>query len=179
MLDDTLLIWKFKAGDSASLGRIYDKYRRPLLLIAAGLLTQTEAAEDVVHDLFLWLARSPEKVRLRGNLRSFLATCVANRARNANKAARVRVAARLDEAEPLACERPRPERWLIANEQMQRLNEALAELPYEQREAVVLHLQGGMTFREIAQGQDASINTVQSRYRYGLEKLRSQLNGEV
>ena len=38
---------------------------------------------------------------------------------------------------------------------------------------------GKMKFREIAKSQHASINTVQSRYRYGLEKLRSLLNGEV
>ena len=179
MLEDTLLIWKLRAGDSTALGRIYDKYRKPLLRIAAGLLTRTEAAEDVVHDLFLWLARWPEKVRLRGNLRSFLATCVANRARNANKAARTRVAARLDDAAPVVCEGPRPERWLIAGERMELLNGALAALPYEQREVIVLHLQGGMTFREIAREQGASINTAMSRYRYGLDKLRSLLNGEV
>lgn len=179
MLEDMLLVWKFKAGDSEALGRIYDKYRKRLLRTAAGLLTRADAAEDVVHDLFLWLARSPEKVRLRGNLRSFLVTCVANRARNANKAGRTRVAARLDDAGPVVCEGPRPERWLIAGEQLQRLNGALAELPYEQREVIVLHLQGGMTFREIAKEQGASINTALSRYRYGLDKLRSLLNGEV
>jgi DNA-directed RNA polymerase specialized sigma24 family protein len=59
------------------------------------------------------------------------------------------------------------------------LNKALAELPYEQRETVVLHLKGGMKFREIAAMQSVPINTVQGRYRYGLDKLRSILNDEV
>ena len=72
-----------------------------------------------------------------------------------------------------------PEQWLIASERRALLNGALAELPYEQREVIVLHLQGGMTFREIAREQGASINTAVSRYRYGLDKLRSLLNGEV
>ncbi|UCD53656.1 MAG: hypothetical protein JSW27_17745 [Phycisphaerales bacterium] len=44
---------------------------------------------------------------------------------------------------------------------------------------MVLHLQVGMKFREIAVSQDVSINTVRSRYRYGLERLRSLLNGTV
>ena len=87
MLEDTLLIWKFKAGDGAALARIYDKYRKPLLRIATGLLNREHQAEDIVHDVFLWLAHSPEKVRLHGNLRSFLATCVVNRVRTATRQA--------------------------------------------------------------------------------------------
>ncbi len=67
----------------------------------------------------------------------------------------------------------------IFDEELRRLADALALLPYEQREVVVLHLKGDLTFREIAAVQGGSINTVQSRYRYGIEKLRSLLNGEV
>ncbi len=42
-----------------------------------------------------------------------------------------------------------------------------------------MHLQVAMTFKEIAVSQNVSINTVQSRYRYGLQKLRSLLDGKV
>ncbi len=179
MLEDTLLIWKFKSGDGAALARIYDKYRVPLLRMATGLLNREHLAEDIVHDVFLWLARSPKKVRLSGNLRSFLATCVVNRVRNSNRSVR-----RQERNATLApafstSEDSGPEPWLIASERRTRLNAALAELPYEQREVVVLHLQGQAKFREIARSQNVSINTVQSRYRYGLEKLRSLLDGEV
>jgi RNA polymerase sigma-70 factor (ECF subfamily) len=177
MLRDVLLIWKFRSGDSDALAQIYEDHRQNLLRIAAGLLNQTSAAEDIVHDVFVQLAQSPDKVRLRGNLRSFLATCVVNRVRNANKARQQ--TGRLEEAEAVVSDHPGPERWIIAGERFTRLNNALAELPYEQRETVLLHLQGGLKFRDIAKSQDVSINTVQSRYRYGLEKLRSILDSEV
>jgi RNA polymerase sigma-70 factor (ECF subfamily) len=55
----------------------------------------------------------------------------------------------------------------------------MMELPDEQREIVVLHLQGRMPFREIARLQGISVNTAMSRYRYGLDKLRSALDGEL
>ena len=55
----------------------------------------------------------------------------------------------------------------------------MARLPYEQKEVVMLHLHGGMMFKHIAKSQHVSINTVQSRYRYALDKLRSLLNGEM
>ena len=51
----------------------------------------------------------------------------------------------------------------------------MAKLPAEQREVVSLHIHGQMKFREIAQQLELSINTVQSRYRYGIEKLRTFL----
>jgi RNA polymerase sigma-70 factor (ECF subfamily) len=83
------------------------------------------------------------------------------------------------EAEPQTDEQTMPLSRVIRDEELKQLAEALATLPYEQREVVVLHLKGDLTFRAIAKVQDASINTVQSRYRYGIDKLRSMLNGEV
>jgi RNA polymerase sigma-70 factor (ECF subfamily) len=68
---------------------------------------------------------------------------------------------------------------VIFTEQAGRLSQAVAQLPEEQREVVLLRLTAGLRFREIAELQQASLNTVQGRYRYGLDKLRSTLNGEV
>jgi len=59
------------------------------------------------------------------------------------------------------------------------LNHAIAQLPAEQREVIALRLKGEMTFNQIAKLHNVSVNTIQGRYRYGLNKLRSVLNGEV
>jgi RNA polymerase sigma-70 factor (ECF subfamily) len=48
-----------------------------------------------------------------------------------------------------------------------------------QRDVIVLRLKGEMKFREIATLYGVTVNTIQGRYRYGLNKLRSVLNGEV
>ncbi|MHC4544806.1 MAG: sigma factor-like helix-turn-helix DNA-binding protein [Planctomycetota bacterium] len=72
----------------------------------------------------------------------------------------------------------KPGRW-HRNARGQQLSNALAQLPYSQREAITLHLQAGMKFREIAEFQDVPTKTAQSRYRCGLDKLRSLLNSEV
>jgi len=55
----------------------------------------------------------------------------------------------------------------------------MAELPYEQRETIILHCLNGTKFRPIAKLQNVSVNTVKSRYRYGLDRLRSLLNSEM
>ena len=178
MLEDRLLIWKFRRGSSDALSRIYGKYSKDLLRLAYALLNDAAAAEDIVHDFFLWFAQSPERLKLGGNLKAYLATCVVNRARNLLKA-RQRGPVSLDGTDPIPSSVKRPDQWIIASEQARRVNAALAELPLEQREVVALHLQGGMRFKAVADLQGVSINTVQSRYRYGLKKLRSLLDSEV
>jgi RNA polymerase sigma-70 factor (ECF subfamily) len=72
-----------------------------------------------------------------------------------------------------------PLQWAILDEQLTVLSRALQGLPYEQREVISLRMQMDMTFRRIATLQSASLNTVKGRYRYGIEKLRSVLNGKV
>jgi RNA polymerase sigma-70 factor (ECF subfamily) len=68
---------------------------------------------------------------------------------------------------------------VIDSERLRKLGSALAELPYEQREAIVLRLHGDLRFRQIARMQKVSTKTAQSRYRSGLDKLRSSMNGEA
>ena len=179
MIEDKLLIWRIKHGSSDALGRIYKKYKDNLLRLAFGLLNDRAAAEDIVHDCFVSIAQSPEKLKLSGNFKSYLATCVVNRLRNANKARQRREVFELDEAGTEVSNLERPEQWIIDSEQLRRLNNAMAQLPNQQREVIILHAQGDMKFKAIAELQDVSINTVQSRYRYGLDKLRSILNSEV
>ena len=149
-----------------------------MLTIAVSLLNDVSAAEDVVHDVFVSFAQSAEKIGLDGNLRGYLTTCVANLARDRIRA-KHRQTIIADEAKPLSSDLNEPLQLLIDDEQLQRLSSAMALLPYEQREVITLHLRGGMTFRAIAKSQNLSINTIQSRYRYGLDKLRSLLDSET
>ena len=178
MVEDKLLMWKFKRGSRDALCRIYEKYEGYLLTLATALLNDAHTAEDIVHDFFVSFAQSPEKLNLDGNLKGYLATCVANYARDKIRA-RQRRPVDVPGAEIVPSSERGPELSAVCNEELQQLSRAIAQLPYEQREVVVLHLQGGMKFRQIANVQDVSVNTVQSRYRYGLCKLRSLLDDRM
>ena len=177
-MQDRLLIWRFKCGSSDALCRIYEKYEDDMLTFAVSLLNDVSAAEDAVHDVFVSFAQSAEKIRLKGSLKGYLLTCVANLARDRIRA-RNRNVTGLAKAEPVRPDSHEPSELLICDEEVRRLTHAMAQLPYEQREVIALRLRGEMTFRAIAKSRNVSINTVQSRYRYGLEKLRSLLSGEV
>ena len=82
MTEDKLLIRSFKAGSGDALQRIFLKYRKTLLKLAVTLLGDVNSAEDAVHDVFVNFAQCAHTIRVKGNLKSYLATCVANRIRN-------------------------------------------------------------------------------------------------
>jgi RNA polymerase sigma-70 factor (ECF subfamily) len=179
MLEDRILVRKFKSGSRDAFRRIYEKYESDLLTLAANLLGEPSAAEDVLQDVFISFVQSADRFRLKGTLKGYLATCVANRARDyITKKQRQKTVA-VDQASQIASNLDEPVQLVANDEQLQRLSQAMTRLPYEQREVIVLHLHGSFKFRQIGKLQNVSIKTAQSRYRYGLDKLRSILSSEV
>ncbi|HUT30778.1 MAG TPA: sigma-70 family RNA polymerase sigma factor [Sedimentisphaerales bacterium] len=178
MLEDRLLVRRCKQGRGDAMCRIYEKYKGYLLTLARALLGDRAAAEDVVHDVFVSFAGSVQTFTLTGSLRGYLSTCVRNLVRDRIRARR-HEAENLDSAVSIASASGNPQQQAIETEEITRLRAAMSQLPYEQREAVVLRLKGAMKFREIARLQNVSVGAVQARYRYGLDKLRSMLNSEV
>ena len=178
MVEDRILAWRFKKGSPAALRRIYEKYYDYLLTVATALLHDVNAAEDVVHDIFLKLSESPHLLNPSRSLKWYLVACVSNRARDRLRGRRHRTVG-LDESLCLPSGVSEPVSAAIYNEEMQLISVALEQLPYEQREVVVLRTRGRMTFRAIAELRQVSVRTVHSRYRYGLDKLKAVLNGQV
>jgi RNA polymerase sigma-70 factor (ECF subfamily) len=162
-----------------ALRRIYEKYKPELLSVAKALLNDTAAVEDVLHDVFVRFASQAGRFRLKGSLKGYLAICVANRARNVNRMGRQNGREILFANATASSGRAEPSQAADCLEQRRIVTCALAQLPQEQRQVVVLHVLSSLRFREIAQQTGESVNTIQSRYRYGLAKLQSLLNGEV
>ena len=179
VIEDRLLIRRFNAGDMDALRCIYGKYKPDLLRVAGALLNDAAAIEDVLHDVFVRFSSEAGRFRLNGSLKGYLAICVANRARNVNRQDRHTGFDRLSEVAPRAPHEPDSSEAAAYVEQRHIMASALAQLPLAQRQAVVLHVLGSLRFREIAQQTGESVNTIQSRYRYGLAKLQSLLNGKV
>ena len=179
MLEDRVLLKRLRAADSDALQLIYEKYTDDLLAVAASLLSDVHAAEDCLGDVFVRLVGEAGSLKIRFNLKGYLICCVANRARDY-----LRQQSRKPDCPPDASGNPtikdNPVVRLIEDEQAAALFDALTQLPYQQREVFVLHVQGGLNFPRIARLLDVSVNTVRSRYRYAIEKLRSLLKkGEL
>lgn len=178
MFDDRRLLGRLKRGDRDALRLIYEQHQGDLVTLAANLLHDPATAEDVVQDVFIGLVRSVPRLELRRTLRAYLATAVANRVRDRYRRIAREPTVPLEDAGFVAAGGDGPVQMVIDDEGMQRLRAAVAGLPYEQREVVMLRVHAGLKFREIAKHQNTSVKTALSRYQYGLDKLRSMLDGE-
>jgi RNA polymerase sigma-70 factor (ECF subfamily) len=178
MLEDVILIRKFKRGNPDALRAIYEKYCRTMLTVATALCHDVHTAEDVVQDCFISFARTGRDLKLKGSLQAYLTTSVVNRLRDRWRA-RKHQPQPLDQADTLCSKESGPETLALCNDQMRRVSSALMKIPSEEREAVVLYTRGRMTYKEIAKLQGVSIPTVRRRYHEGLQKLRVFLNGEA
>jgi len=136
MIEDKLLILRFKQGRHEALRQIYDKYKVELLRLAVVLVGDVNTAEDMVHDVFVKFARSAGRIKLTGSLKNYLITSVINRVRNHLRDSNRHRKTNLDGAELLASSRRGPRQWAVLGEQLTLLSRALQELPYEQREVI-------------------------------------------
>ncbi|MBN2180267.1 MAG: sigma-70 family RNA polymerase sigma factor [Sedimentisphaerales bacterium] len=179
-MKDKLLVNRSKQSKRDVLRSIYEKYRDSLLVLAIALSNDVNIAEDAVHDVFVAFAGALDKFKLTGSLKAYLTKCVANRVRDLMRAKRNR-AKTFDPKQTLSADRNavEPVSLIVCNEQLQLLSSALAQLPYEQREVIVLRIHGQMRFAAIGKSLGISVNTVKGRYRYGINKLRSILNSEI
>ncbi len=176
MQADKKLIQCIKNGDPDALRILYIRHKDFLLTLANALLHDNALAEDVVHDVFVKFVRNIGQFELRGQLKSYLSVCAANEARTHLRRRKIQARNSDFETEPPARISPCP---VESQETADKLRSSLAALPDDQREAVVLRIKAGLKFKEIARLQQTTIPTVQGRYRYGIDKLRSLLNGEL
>ena len=178
-MEDELLKLRFVLGSTAALARIYQKYADTLLTLAMALLNDASTAEDVVHDVFVRFAQSTGRFRLGGSLKSYLTTCLVNRARDVIRQQNRRAVSCLDTTIKIQSPDSDPLETIIGNELANQANEALAQLSYEQREVIVMYIKTDMSLKQIAELQGVPMRTVQGRYRRGLEKLRKAFAKEV
>ena len=178
MVQDKLLIWKCKRGNQTAFKRIYEKYESDLRTLAANLLEDKVAAEDIVQDVFISFLQILDKFELRNSLSGYLKTCVVNKSRDYARK-RQRETNMTCDFQPVISDNNWPVQLVIKDEQVQKLCSAMGRLSYEHREAVVLRLLGQMRFKMIAKLQNTSIKTVFIRYRTGLDELKKSFNSEM
>jgi RNA polymerase sigma-70 factor, ECF subfamily len=145
--------------------RLYDRHGPALVGYACSFVRDAAVAEDVVHQVFLRLLSA--EIRMPEVPVAYVYRAVRNTALNVQRNELKNVA--LDPQSSVFKHRGGNQEAALT------LQNALAELPEEQREVVVMRAWSGLSLEEISTATGAPLNTVASRYRYGLEKLRDKL----
>ena len=148
---------------------LYEENGSALVLYAMQFVSSRSVAEDVVHDAFVKIFQK-ENLHSHANLKALLFRSVRWTALD-----RIKKDTRRQERElhadplfvsPVETSSPGQDDFAAT------ISRLLQNLPDQQREVLVLHVWGDLTFREIGEQLEISANTAASRYRYGLEKLR-------
>jgi len=159
--------------DERSLEELYHTYSEPLFRYALALTCSRDDAEDSVQTVFIRIAREWQRLARVKSVKAYLFSAVRNAAFNILRSKR-----RRENMQASLCAAFQVDLQSAASGaaiETRILREALDDLPLDQREVLVLKVLDEMTFKGIADTVGASINTVTSRYRYGIGKLREAL----
>jgi RNA polymerase sigma-70 factor (ECF subfamily) len=156
------------------LSRLYDEHAQPLYAFLLNLTRDEANTRDLLQDVFVKLARTPDLLNGVREERAFLIRLAHNAAidliRRRGTRDKTREQFTAENISPFAPASYPDQRAFRAA-----LTDALAELPAEQCAVVHLKLWEGLTFEQIAGVLEIPLNTAASRYRYGLDKLRERL----
>lgn len=165
-------------GEARAFEVVFDRHGGVAFSLAYRMCGRRAMAEDVVQEAFLSLWRTGARYDLsRGSVRSWILGTVHNRAVDALRHGSLhdrRTAGDSEVAERLPAA-DRTEVEVGRRDQAQRVRDALAELPEEQRLVIELAYFGGFTHTQIATMLDTPVGTVKGRMRLGLTKLRALL----
>src|SRR6516162_2633322 len=179
---DEQLLACYASGHREALDELFRRYRAPAYRVAYRLLGHEADALDAVQEGFIKALTHLDGFEGRSSFKTWLLRVVSNAALDLGRQRGRRELISLDghssseskALEPLADGDPT---LGIERADLRRLlNQALATLPPAQRQTFVLHADGGLSYREVAQVMGISIGTVMSRLFYARQKLRLYLS---
>ncbi len=179
--DETLML-RYRDGDADAFARLYARHRGPLYRYLLRQCGQPAIAEELFQDVWLKLIAARSGYAVQARFGAWFYRIAHNRLIDHYRArARGLPLSYADDcpewAEIPAPEEVQPEVREDRRRQAERLLELLAELPEAQREAVLLKEEAGLSLQEIAQVTGTGRETVKSRLRYALARLRQGLGG--
>lgn len=176
--EETAFIERLRAGDVEAIARAYEDHRGPLCSFARRLLGEEQAAEDLVHDLFVSLPELAHKLHAGRSIRAFLIGVAANRALHYLRQARRRreLAARFSSESPVSVNASEAdvERTRLARA----LAQALDHLSLEHRIAFTLCDIEQRTSPEVAEFLNIPEGTVRTRLFHARKRIRARLERE-
>jgi RNA polymerase sigma-70 factor, ECF subfamily len=181
---DEQLMLRYRDGDAAAFETLYGRHRGGVFRYVLRQVGLRSAAEEVFQEIWMKIISSRARYRVEARFATFLYhiahNCVVDHFRR--KTPLHLISLDDEEGEALEVAGPagqQPERVVALRQSAAKLLNALALLPPEQREVFLLHEEGGLTLEEIATVTSTGRETVKSRLRYALARLREGMDHEA
>lgn len=177
---DRRLVRAIGQGQERALSDLYDRYASTVFGVARRILGQTDAAEEVVQDVFTQVWREAARYDpARGNVGAWIVMLARARSIDRLRARQARPdqSRAVEDAaiRPMAAGGDSPEATVVSSEEARRVRDALAALPQASRTLIDLAYYEGLTHSEIAQRTGVPLGTVKTRLRTAMQTLREVL----
>jgi len=182
---DAVLMLRVKHGDRAAFAELVEKYKQPVMNLVYRTLHDETEAEDLAQNVFLQVYKSARRYESRARFSTWLFTIARNLCLNEIRRRSRHPADSIEESHIEHEDQPRqqfedkssvaPPEKLLHGELAQKIEEALAELPENQRTAILLCRQEELSYEEIARVLGCSLSATKSLIHRGRETLKEKL----
>jgi RNA polymerase sigma-70 factor, ECF subfamily len=182
---DAALMLRVKQGDTAAFAQLVDKYKQSVLNFAKRMLHDATEAEDLAQAVFIQVFRSADRYRISSKFSGWLFTIARNLCINEIRRRARHRAESLEAPHPERKDQPRhqfedkqtasPQERLLHGELEALLEQAMADLPENQRLAIALCRQEDLSYEEIAKVLGCSVPATKSLIHRGRETLKQAL----
>ena len=175
--DETLML-AYAAGDAAAFEQLYARHRGKLYRYLQRQLRDNAVADELFQDVWQRVIAARSGWKPDAGFATWLYTIAHHRLGDHWRSLKHRPSAPADADERMArvADPDTPERVLSEFERRRQLQLALDDLPEEQREVLLLRLEQELTLEEIGDITGVGRETVKSRLRYAMDKLRARLS---
>ncbi len=182
---DAALMLRVKQGDAAAFTELVEKYKQPVINLIFRTLRDATEAEDLAQNVFVQVYKSAERYRSTAKFSTWLFTIARNLCLNEIRRRSRHPADSLDATHPDQEDQPlhqvedrktyAPPETLLHGELERKIEEVLADLPENQRTAVLLCRQEELSYEEIAEVLGCSLSATKSLIHRGRETLKHRL----
>ena len=182
---DAALMLQVKQGDTAAFTTLVEKYKQPVTNLVRRTLRDETEAEDLAQNVFVQVWKSASRYESRAKFSTWLFTIARNLCLNEIRRRSRHPAESLDAPHPDQEDQPRhqiedvknfsPPDSLLHGELALKIEEALADLPENQRTAILLCRQDELSYEEIAEVLGCSLSATKSLIHRGRETLKEKL----
>ncbi len=182
---DAALMLRVKQGDSGAFAALVDKYQQPVINLVYWMLRDATEAEDVAQTVFVQVYKSAHRYEVSSRFSTWLFTIARNLCLNEIRRRARHPADSIDAPHPEREDQPAqqfedkrvcgPPESLLHGELETKIEQALADLPENQRAAILLCRQDELSYEEIAKILGCSLSATKSLIHRGRETLKMKL----
>lgn len=182
---DAALMLRVRQGDSAAFAELVDKYKQPVMNLVYRTLRDATEAEDVAQNVFLQVHKSAHRYEISAKFSTWLFTIARNLCLNELRRRSRHPAESIDVPHPELEDQPAQQfednkvmsapDSLLQGELAEKIEQALAELPENQRLAILLCRQDDLSYEDIAEVLGCSLSATKSLIHRGRETLKQKL----